>query len=85
MTSDAGGKVVAEDAVGNKSEPTKIIAGKDTFAPDVPLVEVNKEGTTVEGQTEPNAKVQIKDADGKVIELVPQTHKVSFKSRFRLH
>ncbi|MFA2886767.1 Ig-like repeat protein Blp2 [Acinetobacter pittii] len=67
LTSDAGGKVIAEDAVGNKSEPTKIIAGKDTFAPDVPLVEVNKEGTTVEGQTEPNAKVQIKDADGKVI------------------
>lgn len=67
FTSDAGGKVIAEDAAGNKSEPTKIIAGKDTFAPDVPLVEVNKEGTTVEGQTEPNAKVQIKDADGKVI------------------
>lgn len=67
LTSDAGGKVVAEDATGNKSEPSKIVAGKDTFAPDVPLVEVNKEGTTVEGQTEPNAKVQIKDADGKVI------------------
>ncbi|WP_284090270.1 Ig-like repeat protein Blp2 [Acinetobacter pittii] len=67
LTSGAGGKVIAEDAAGNKSEPTKIIAGKDTFAPDVPLVEVNKEGTTVEGQTEPNAKVQIKDADGKVI------------------
>ncbi|MGE8549837.1 MAG: Ig-like domain-containing protein, partial [Acinetobacter calcoaceticus] len=32
-----------------------------------PLVEVNKEGTTVEGKTEANAKVQIKDADGKVI------------------
>ncbi|WP_252316828.1 Ig-like domain-containing protein, partial [Acinetobacter baumannii] len=27
LTSDAGGKVIAEDAVGNKSEPTKIIAG----------------------------------------------------------
>ncbi|MCU4707259.1 Ig-like repeat protein Blp2 [Acinetobacter pittii] len=67
LTSDAGGKVIAEDAAGNKSEPTKIIAGKDTFAPDVPLVEINKEGTTVEGQTEPNAKVQIKDAHGKVI------------------
>lgn len=67
LTSDAGGKVIAEDAGGNKSEPSKIVAGKDTFAPDVPLVEVNKEGTTVEGQTEPNAKVQIKDADGKVI------------------
>ncbi|WP_447510733.1 Ig-like repeat protein Blp2 [Acinetobacter geminorum] len=67
LTSEAGGKVVAVDKAGNESEPTKIIAGKDTFAPDVPLVEVNKEGTTVEGQTEPNAKVQIKDADGKVI------------------
>ncbi|MDA3556878.1 Ig-like repeat protein Blp2 [Acinetobacter sp. AOR15_HL] len=67
LTSEAGGKVVAEDAAGNKSEPSKIIAGKDTFAPDVPLVEVNKEGTTVEGKTEANAKVQIKDADGKVI------------------
>ncbi|MFV5375610.1 Ig-like repeat protein Blp2 [Acinetobacter calcoaceticus] len=67
LTSEAGGKVVAEDAAGSKSEPSKIIAGKDTFAPDAPLVEVNKEGTTVEGKTEANAKVQIKDADGKVI------------------
>ncbi|MGR2824166.1 BapA prefix-like domain-containing protein [Acinetobacter sp. 1124_18A] len=67
LTSDAGGKVVAVDKAGNESEPTKIIAGKDTFAPDVPLVEVNKEGTVVEGIAEANAKVQIKDADGKVI------------------
>ncbi|MBJ9703933.1 Ig-like repeat protein Blp2 [Acinetobacter calcoaceticus] len=67
LTSEGGGKVVAEDAAGNKSEPSKIIAGKDTFAPDAPLVEVNKEGTTVEGKTEANAKVQIKDTDGKVI------------------
>ncbi|KHN66288.1 adhesin [Acinetobacter calcoaceticus] len=67
LTSDTGGKVVAEDAAGNKSEPSKIIAGKDTFAPDAPLVEVNKEGTVVEGKAEANAKIQIKDADGKVI------------------
>lgn len=67
LTSEAGGKVVAVDKAGNESEPTKIIAGKDTFAPDIPLVEVNKEGTMVEGKTEANAKVQIKDADGKVI------------------
>ncbi|WP_375037935.1 Ig-like repeat protein Blp2 [Acinetobacter sp. RW6] len=67
LTSDAGGKVIAEDAAGNKSEPTKIIAGKDTFAPDIPLVEVNKEGTVVEGKAEANTKVQIKDVDGKVI------------------
>ncbi|MCV9898432.1 UNVERIFIED_CONTAM: Ig-like domain repeat protein, partial [Cronobacter sakazakii] len=44
LTSEAGGKVVAVDKAGNESEPTKIIAGKDTFAPDIPLVEVNKEG-----------------------------------------
>lgn len=67
LTSEAGGKVIAEDKVGNKSEPTKIIAGKDTYAPDKPLVEVNKEGTVIEGKAEANAKVQIKDADGKVI------------------
>jgi hypothetical protein len=67
LRSEAGGKVIAEDTVGNKSEPTKIIAGKDTYAPDKPLVEVNKEGTVIEGKAEANAKVQIKDADGKVI------------------
>ncbi|ETR93983.1 por secretion system C-terminal sorting domain protein [Acinetobacter lactucae] len=67
LTSEAGGKVIAVDKAGNESEPTKIIAGKDTFAPDTPLVEVNKEGTVVEGIAEANTKVQIKDADGKVI------------------
>ncbi|MEB6625512.1 Ig-like repeat protein Blp2 [Acinetobacter pittii] len=67
LTSEAGGKVVAVDKAGNESEPTKIIAGKDTFAPDIPLVEVNKEGAVVEGIAEANTKVQIKDANGKVI------------------
>ncbi|SEO26208.1 Ig-like repeat protein Blp2 [Acinetobacter sp. yr461] len=67
LTSEAGGKVIAQDAAGNKSEATPIFAGKDTIPPEAPLVEVNKEGTVVEGKTEANAKVQIKDADGKVI------------------
>ncbi|MFK8984878.1 Ig-like repeat protein Blp2, partial [Acinetobacter seifertii] len=67
LTSETGAKVVAVDKAGNESEPTKIIAGKDTFAPDIPLVEVNKEGTVVEGIAEVNTKVQIKDANGKVI------------------
>ncbi|MHC3123081.1 Ig-like repeat protein Blp2 [Acinetobacter sp. GN11] len=67
LTSEAGGKVIAQDAAGNKSEATPIFAGKDTIPPAAPLVEVNKEGTVVEGKTEANAKVQIKDADGKVI------------------
>lgn len=67
LTSEAGGKVVAQDAAENKSEATSIFAGKDTIPPKVPLLEVNKEGTVIEGKTEANAKVQIKDADGKVI------------------
>lgn len=67
LTSEAGGKVIAEDAAGNKSEEVKIIAGKDTIPPDTPFVEVSKDGSVIHGKTEANAKVQIKDADGKVI------------------
>jgi len=62
-----GGKVVVVDTAGNESEATLIFAGKDTIPPDAPLVEVNKEGTVIEGKAEANAKIQIKDADGKVI------------------
>ncbi|HBN5963863.1 TPA: BapA prefix-like domain-containing protein [Acinetobacter baumannii] len=67
LTNEEGGKVVAVDKAGNESEATFIFAGKDTIPPKAPLVEVNKEGTVVEGKAEANAKVQIKDADGKVI------------------
>jgi len=67
LTSDKGGTVIAEDAAGNKSTPSKVIAGKDTLPPDQPLVDVNKEGTSIQGRAEANSKVQIKDADGKVI------------------
>jgi hypothetical protein len=59
--------VIAEDAAGNKSSPSKVIAGKDTISPDQPLVEVNKEGTSILGRAEANTKVQIKDLDGKII------------------
>jgi len=67
LTSDAGGKVVAVDEAGNESEATLIFAGKDTIPPKAPLLEVNKEGTVVEGIAEANTKVYVKDADGKVI------------------
>lgn len=67
LTSDAGGKVVAVDEAGNESEATLIFAGKDTIPPKAPLLEVNKEGTVVEGVAEANTKVYVKDADGKVI------------------
>lgn len=67
LTSDKGGTVVAEDAAGNKSDPSKVFAGKDTLAPDQPLIEVNQAGTSVLGKAEANVKVQIKDADGNII------------------
>lgn len=67
LMSDKGGTVVAEDVIGNKSLPSKVFAGKDTLVPDQPLIEVNKEGTSIFGRAEASAKVQIKDADGKII------------------
>lgn len=67
LTDEKGGTVIAEDAAGNKSEASKVIAGKDTTPPEQPLVEVNKEGSVIQGKAEANAKVVIKDADGKVI------------------
>lgn len=67
LTSEAGGKVIAIDVAKNESEATLILAGKDTIPPKAPLLEVNKEGTVVEGKAEANTKVQIKDTDGKVI------------------
>lgn len=67
LTNEAGGKVVAVDTAGNESEATLIFAGKDTIPPKAPLLEVNKEGTVIEGTAEANTKVYVKDADGKVI------------------
>jgi len=67
LTNEAGGKVVAIDEAGNESEATLIFAGKDTVPPKAPLLELNKEGTVVEGIAEANTKVYVKDADGKVI------------------
>ncbi|EPR88411.1 hypothetical protein L313_2465 [Acinetobacter haemolyticus CIP 64.3 = MTCC 9819] len=67
LTDEKGGTVIAEDAAGNKSEASKVVAGKDTVAPEKPLVEVNKEGSIIQGKAEANAKVLIKDADGNII------------------
>ncbi|QXA08165.1 BapA prefix-like domain-containing protein [Acinetobacter pittii] len=67
LTNEAGGKVVAVDTAGNESEATLIFAGKDTIPPKAPLLEVNKQGTVIEGTAEANTKVYVKDADGKVI------------------
>ncbi|PSE12258.1 adhesin [Acinetobacter baumannii] len=62
-----GSKIVAIDLAGNESKPTLIFAGKDTIPPKAPLLEINKEGTVIEGTAEANTKVYVKDADGNVI------------------
>ncbi|KAF5305037.1 hypothetical protein FQR65_LT18780 [Abscondita terminalis] len=64
---DASGSVEAVDAAGNKSEQHKIELGKDTIAPDQPKYELNKEGTSILGTAEANAKVIIQDSTGVVI------------------
>ncbi|EPZ0241750.1 Ig-like domain-containing protein [Acinetobacter baumannii] len=59
--------VIAQDAAGNNSKVTVVTGTKDTIAPDVPQAQLSDDGSLVTGKAEANAKVQIKDADGKVI------------------
>ncbi len=67
LTGGSVGTVVAVDSTGNKSTAHSIIAGKDTVAPNAPMIEVNKDGSSVKGIAEANAKVEIQDSTGKVI------------------
>lgn len=67
LTAGQIGSVEAVDAAGNKSEQHKIELGKDTIAPDQPKYELNKEGTSILGTAEANAKVIIQDSTGVVI------------------
>ncbi|MEX3013113.1 Ig-like domain-containing protein [Acinetobacter baumannii] len=45
-------------------------------------MEVNKEGTVIEGTAEANTKVYVKDADGKVIGTGTVNAQGEFKLRF---
>ena len=67
LTTGQIGSVEAVDAAGNKSEQHKIELGKDTIAPDQPKFELTKEGNTIQGTAEANAKVIIQDSTGAVI------------------
>ena len=59
--------VVAEDAAGNKSDAHKVEIGKDTIAPDQPKLEVSKDGATIKGTAEANTKIEVQNAEEKVI------------------
>ncbi|WP_434277818.1 Ig-like repeat protein Blp2 [Acinetobacter sp. CE-15] len=67
LTTGQIGTVEAIDASGNKSEKHNIEVGKDTIAPDQPKFEVSKEGNSIHGTAEANAKVIIQDSTGVVI------------------
>ncbi|MGN0937589.1 Ig-like domain-containing protein, partial [Acinetobacter amyesii] len=58
--------VTVTDKVGNESEPTEATA-KDTTKPDAPNATLNADGTVVTGKTEPGAKVEVRDENGKLI------------------
>ncbi|MFW2078172.1 Ig-like repeat protein Blp2 [Acinetobacter sp. ULE_I010] len=67
ITGSQTGTVEAIDSAGNKSESHKIEFGKDTLAPDQPKFEVAKDGASIKGTAEANAKVIIQDSTGTVI------------------
>ncbi|WP_180111221.1 Ig-like domain-containing protein, partial [Acinetobacter sp. YH12098] len=58
--------VTVTDKAGNESEPTEATA-KDTTKPDAPNATLNADGTVVTGKTEPGAKVEVRDENGKLI------------------
>ncbi|EPF75783.1 Ig-like domain-containing protein, partial [Acinetobacter rudis] len=60
--------VTLKDLAGNLSKPTEVIGLKDTIAPEAPTnLAITKDGETVSGQGEPNAKVVVKDKDGNIV------------------
>ena len=61
-------QVVAVDAAGNRSPHHNVEVGKDTIAPEQAQLEVDEKGKHVHGIAEANATVEIRDAQGKVVE-----------------
>ncbi len=58
--------VTAADKAGNTSPATNAVA-PDITAPDVKNLAIDKAGLVLTGESEPNTKIDIKDASGKVI------------------
>ncbi len=67
VTDGETAKVTAKDAAGNTSDPTTVTGGKDTLKPASPDATLNADGTAVTGKTEPGAKVEVRDENGKLI------------------
>ncbi len=59
---DATAKVVVEDSAGQRSPATTVIVGKDTLAPQQPLIQFNAKGDTLTGLAEANSRIVVKNA-----------------------
>ncbi|MFT0140987.1 Ig-like domain-containing protein [Alcanivoracaceae bacterium MT1] len=62
---DGEGQVTLTDDADNESDGTPVAI--DLTPPDAPTANIDDTGTTVTGETEPNAEVEVRDADGELI------------------
>lgn len=60
-------QVMVEDAAGNQSKMVTVEVGKDTLAPEQPLIEVAADGSSIKGISEANAKISIFNSSGQLI------------------
>lgn len=60
-------QVVVEDAAGNRSKMVAVEVGKDTLAPEQPLIEAAKDGSSIKGVAEANSKITVLNSKGQLI------------------
>lgn len=60
-------QVLVEDDAGNPSKMVTVEVGKDTLAPEQPLIEVATDGGSIKGIAEAETKVNIFDSHGQLI------------------
>lgn len=60
-------QVLVEDTAGNQSKMVTIEVGKDTLAPEQPLIEAAKDGSSIKGIAEANSKITVLDSKGQLI------------------
>lgn len=60
-------QVMVEDDAGNQSKMVTVEVGRDTLAPEQPLIEVAADGSSIKGIAEANTKISIFDSKGQLI------------------
>lgn len=59
--------VMVQDEAGNQSKMVSVEVGKDTLAPEQPLIEVTQDGRTIKGTAEALSKISILSENGQVL------------------